>query len=550
MRALLCGIAVVACVGCAVEDDEALLAGDTRSVLAFDPIGVCTTPVTFSDVTFEVPTIPGVQRAEFHQRGGLTYVAGQYLDVSFTLPACPAFAGVSKGGVALPSEDGIDPVDYYQLVSDVPVTGGHRVRVRLWIGNAGDGGRADLQIWARNIYINGARSLDIAWVGVHDISRDSKISLSSAELKSNMATSSFARFGDDGWERNEDGDKTGWHDFDYQGLSVSIDDSIRFHARQRFRVYSTPWACDITATVDGKFRLNRYDTDPATPGPQWDLRVDWIKPSADSPLPFLVTVEDDNFCTLGLPDLISGLLTLLENTAMSAVKDSIAEGIIDGLDCDPVSGISCGQLIKAFEYRPGELVAVLDEAFADLPGVGVSITVRAPYVVSAAPGTTYQAGLPVPPGERVLITQEGLVKGCNSDVGNASTCNGTTPRRFGARGLYNQSHPATWPVPDPFEYGTPAIPQREKALAAHVGLVRTPTQLPAAQRYAGALLARVGTRRYDVSRPCVIEAPPSATIAPILLGRNDRSSGGVAYGSGQPLVTARFTWIPENCPGF
>jgi len=523
-----------------VPDDAEGPDGDVALRTTGDPqsagfIPICMTTVNISNVALEVPPVSGSPQAKLHQRAGLTYVAGQYLDVVFTLQGCPIFSGVQVDGAWIPDEPGIDGADYsYDLVSDTPLGGGaHRTRVRLWIDNPGFGTRHDVKVFASNALVGGAKSVDIAWVGVEDIGRESKVSISAAELRSKFASGSYRKYGDSGWSGDD-------HDFDYQALAVSIDSAIHLHIRLKHRVYSTPWACDYTATVDGTFHLSRNYYD--------EIQVDWIKPNPNSWLPFTVTADDDNFCTLAIADVVAGVKTVLENTISHAVKDEVAGAITGGFSCD-VLGDQCGKLFKGFDYKNGELIAVLDEAFFDGPAPG-SLTVRAPYVVSA-PAGTFQGSLPVPPEEHLLITQEGLVNGCASDVGNASTCNGTAPKKFGGAGLFNWSNKATWPVPDPYEYGSPPLPQREKALAANAGLVRTPpSQLPAPGRYVSALLARVGDLRFDVSRPCAFEAPAATATAPfpvILLGRNERANSGAPYGSGEALVTVRFSAPPDNC---
>lgn len=556
MRYLLLGLALAFSVAGCVDDVDPEVGPDGADggddfAETEQPLSVlCQTTPVFSSITYEVPTISGVPHAEFHQRGGLTYVAGKYLDVVFTIGGCPQLTGVSVDGVFIGTAPGPDgPSSYYQVISDQPVSGGHRVRVRLWLTNNGQGTRRAVQIWAASTLRDSARTIDIDWVGIHDISGETKVSVSAAELRSSMASGVYQQFGDDGWQRIE-GATTGWHSFGYNNMSITIDDSIRFHASQKYRVFSLQGLhCDITATVDGRFRISRFDSDPSTAGNQWKLRTDWIKPSFNHPLPFQMQLTD-NGCFAGLSFLVGGVVAVWENVFLDVVKDRIGSGIAGGITCGAPPGIDCAALIQRFEYASGELIAVLDGTLIDgnASGAGVTLTVLSPYRLRV-PGNPAGA-LPLPAGSRVLITEEGLVTGCYSDTGSPSTCNSGSTAKFGGGGLFNWSNQLTWPVPNPLEFGYPAMPQREQALGAHAGLIRAPSQLPAVHHYPGALLGFIpGGLRFDVSRPCLINTP-SGPPTVLELGRNDRNSNGTPYGTGTVKVQARFANLGLTCPSF
>jgi hypothetical protein len=383
-------------------------------------------------------------------------------------------------------------------------------------------------------------------VGVADYGRESRMAISNDELHNQVIQGLYESFGDDGWERDENGEKTGFFGPEYTSLSFGIGTSgITFYEKMHLHGYDVlDYHCDATVQVSGTFKLAVVDG---------AFAVQWVTAGSGG-APYILSVDMPTQCGGPIAGLFSAVDTFLENFTTGPIKRAIGTSIASNFECN-VAGIDCATLLKRFEYKAGELIAVVDNGIIN-SGTDDSITIDVPYMVEPLKNPT-SFGVLLNAGESVLVTSEGIAHGCVSDSANPLSC---STRSIGQRGIFNWNESNTlWPVPDPYEYGWPALEQRIQASGSLRGVWRTKNppagSLFAPQQPVGALTGRMSNGGQNgllrnISGPCIIQAPSTAVAHRLALGPNDLESpyGQSGYGNGTRRVTLRFVTLAGNCP--
>jgi hypothetical protein len=361
---------------------------------------------------------------------------------------------------------------------------------------------------------------DLVVSAVWDVGGARTLSISEHQMRNELVAGQYADFGDDGRQKADVADLI---QPSYAALTADIaPDGVHF----RSKVKGDLPVCDVTISARGRFHLLNN-------GPQ--VLVEWDEgPNVGITMPILCEIAGVVLEPLRIAARIAA-----ESFVAGKVAGEVQEEVDHLIAQLSGGGPNPALFIQRFEAREDELLVVLN-----IPGEHVAIEV--PYgrlrLDEAA-----SLGLPLFPGEQVLIMASGLTDVCILGGGPPQGCE---RKKTGPAGLFNWS--ANVPVPTPWpcsDNGTCAyFEERHQAHKRLEGYRREPFRLPFPGQNVGALVARTANATSASSYlladgPCTITPGPG--LDRLAFGANDhRYVGAAELGSGTRRVSV--TWSPPT----
>ncbi len=500
-------------------------------------------------------------------RQSIYYVAGTALDVSLTIPPCNSLSAVLVDAASVPlRETSIDsPPFSYTMLSDQDLQtcqlvnrirechslGRRRVTLRLSFDNAG---RGDSHSVAVRVGAGMGRTrIDVAFsftiVMVRTIGGDIAISLSEAEIRNQLISSIWNRFGQAG-TYDSNGDAPGGnvlYDPLYSKETLRIqNDGIHFRWQAKAKV--DHW-CDPLATMTGRFTLqlsNGQINVVWLEGPTAHLDFAWYCDLAGGYLQWFFTIIYSGFVENDVANMVQAQINSVFQAQINSLQAQLnSTGY-------PLDANLLMRLVRRIDTLPGELRVSLDTT--QVPGNWKWVSIAVPYR-PLPPGSPAGRGFVLNPGDIVITTASGLAHECASDSSIPSpTCVymgvGTSAVGASPQGLLNASRPQTIPVLDTTQPNYGLVGDRVEAYNALDLVQRDPHTLPFPQGNVGALIARFATGSgspwsWTVGLGSAL-AVPADGVAWLNFGVNDRpplNSNLLLYAYGIGSIRVAIVWV-------
>ena len=433
------------------------------------------------------------------------YVAGNYLDVTLTIPNCTMISNVKKGGIELSSE--YDPIEQRNADWEIrnyvsEPNNQQRITIRINIPNLGNGFSEPVDITVKSVIGNLTTHYEFTVAYVKEVKPVAAISISENELRNKFITNIYNRYGDDG-SYTDSTTSQELYNPSYEGLDLRIeDDGIHFKWKVKANI---PNFCDPTIKMDGRFHLEQ---DGGYIDVIWDEGPD-------------VDIDIPLYC-----DIPASILTvpyiLAKAFAASDAESNIRDDIqiqVDNLtnDIPPET-----RPFINFETHTDELVVKIHY-------VGDAVAIKVPYYAGLD-----VSGLALNPGDIIDIFPSALMNVCGNGSREPRSCS----IKSGPAGLFNWQTNIPVPNPWPLHNGVYGYEkERHKAWRELQGLARQPDKLPLPQENAAALIYALEDRQPRMVRWYVrMEVPDSPEE--LIFGTNDYRSPSLSqYGTGKWRIT-------------
>lgn len=432
-----------------------------------------------------VPWSPGRGR---YGRAGIQYVAGPNLNLTITTDRCTFIAGVSLGSRAMTT---INTGGYWYnayaspMQPRDPLLASTDIYMNFLAQPQGATDTVTIRIGRVGTKLSASYSFPLVRVRTIDPARsDTPIGITSSELHNMFAEALSEKFGPTNSTivTTEDGPRR-IYDYDANALSVTVDDSVRFHLEFKADVDG----CHPTLKVDGRFQL------VANAGA---LGVVW--PHAP-----IVNPQYGTACTILMDSLLGTVLSLIGDE--SGALDSVASAVMSQIDGIVATAVDAGDAYIVGASHTFDLVQVSIRT----PVPSISITPA--YDAFTATNVT---GLQFAPGDRLALFATG----------------------FGVR-QYVSTTPAHW-----VKAGPNGVPLTGVATFANAHTLARGSLVWSGQPV-GRLLARtIGSWRpvfHDYVPGCAITVPSTPVVR---FGAND--TPGLVVEASAPVVRVMFLVTP------